>query len=568
MASEFTGTSVSCPCCSVVLRVGILPSPQQTNEGDGWWFECNQCKHRWWFSAFGAGRTESVERLRQIMMEFDDSRESSYLSSPPIDEKSEPATMSSLPRGPTDCSCISANVLDAPYPPPSVQKKSDDGNNFQNYSTESSSLSEQPDFNDFQMELILKDPRNKEVLEGKFGENFFPKKKETAERLLEKVEEPENNTIKTKRQRPQLHVVENVQKYSYRRVLPDQYLQKKGLIVKPRVIRSRSVSPPEEITQSPNSNQSQNNAQSLEKNKKFDEDRHGDGDFQKTFITGEMEMREEQEILEQGTRYIKDPESVSSNMLVLPDLPDEHPRQNRWHFFKRKPLRQVKSSVAREIPKEEDASPHIDEKIDKSVSCFAISEEGKAPVVIPFLKESGQVLPPLMPDYQAFSSQVAKIPVEKEKKEIHWHFGKAWFISLIGILTVFAAYFSYIHKDSVFKMWESPISSSKKAIPENLSLERVSYSLIPDKAASKITVVGEIVNNTDSSLGVSPLRIKIFSKGAKKLLMAWSYSPTVSAILPNEHSLFQIERALRLDPTKEIHVEVSFIRRGPSRSRQ
>jgi hypothetical protein len=166
-----------------------------------------------------------------------------------------------------------------------------------------------------------------------------------------------------------------------------------------------------------------------------------------------------------------------------------------------------------------------------------------------------------MPDYQAFSPHVAKIPVETEKEgqKTHKHFGITWFMSIVGVFTASIAYFSYTHKDNVFHMWQSP--TSKKAAPERLSLERVSYSLVPDKAASKITIVGEIVNKMDSSLNVSPLRIKVFSKRTEKLLLAWNYSPSVSSILPNEHSFFEIEQPLRLDPSEDIQVEVSFISR-------
>ncbi|MDR1598250.1 MAG: hypothetical protein LBR89_04985, partial [Holosporales bacterium] len=203
-----------------------------------------------------------------------------------------------------------------------------------------------------------------------------------------------------------------------------------------------------------------------------------------------------------------------------------------------------------------------------SVSCFAISETGKAPIIIPFRKENNaphKVLPPLMPDYRDFYQGVTKVPVITEERELkakkHRNLTTI-FVSAVTCCTLAAMYLSYKYKEQAIDMWQNVNSTSSRNVAsstDQLALEHVSYTLVPDKGVNaKITVVGEVVNNRDYSLNVPRLKIRIYSMTSSKVITHWEHKHSSLQVLPNEHSLFRSEKRIRLSPEERIRVEVAF----------
>ncbi|MDR1907831.1 MAG: hypothetical protein LBQ43_03120 [Holosporales bacterium] len=911
--NKFSGISVSCPECAIALHVGVLPTPLMTEFGEGWWFECGQCGHRWWYKSLGAvdyaSREENIEKLRRIMSEFDDQ----YQHGPQILDQEQHTEaqdsrgangnnpfcehgapeQTSLPNG-SSAQMPQLNRVPSQTPEPSAVSQTPHLNSVPRApQLNTGPVLSQDDsfdelgFNEVQLELILRDPRNKEIFEGKVGSDFFPKKKwvrkskknNTSDQEAD-VDSPEGiyvhqNAIEGKSQfpsntfhnktgvspsegpvrigstdaprlvglmgstdvpRPVSSAVprayignteppklvqqesvpsspelatrtsstsveqrpdENAHKYSYRRVLPQEYSHKPERIIPkeksanffsnlfftkrnpqrisegasaslrssfaaeggPRISSDADVY---QGTQSKSSNEIMNNNHysskdlstiqapglryntpinekgalgqkredpanayvpnlrsntltnekgasgqkredlantyvpnlrsntstnekgsscqnfdiitevPVEKIRKFREDEYaGKGKvkhrkFLVRFSKGGTRMHQSneqnmndgadidstEEVVDNesnvvelfgGTKYIKDPESVSSGQLNLLNGPiseyGEHsalgrndPKgKGRWRFFKRKAQKKhslnkfdaqcenaesysdisgkspdksclelvvdnntsvvsqtahqgssnaysqdsgdsaqllpssMKFSASPEPSKEQAPSSLED---TSNISCFAISENGKAPIVIPFQKEVGdrKILPPLMPDYQEFHPNTVKIPVIKEEHQVipkqkKTRNVRAWFISSIVGFTISAAYVSYKHRDEALSLWQSVGGSYKvPSAAEQLALEHVSYTLVADKGMTrKIIIVGEIVNHKDYSLNASPLKIRIYSAESSKLLTSWTYLHSSLQVLPSEHSLFRMEKLLRLNPDEDIRVEVSFI---------
>jgi hypothetical protein len=555
--------------------------------------------------------------------------------------------------------------------------------------TENRTGAEEDRLYEYQLALILRDPRNREVLDGKTGENFFPKRPD----IYSYSSKMRGDTVSQRAAREQPASTRN---YSYRRVLPKRGtannqrigpgvypLANKASFQMPSFMASKlgpdeqkynlkpeasnvisypnhssrdvnrhepslaesmpgnrhipSDAPgffrdqsivtsglvPRSVSREPYSCLAQSDAVKnlslcppMEKSQKFGEDiyamkrmpgrrrflveipRKGgnmrnEQDFQAFYNGGTLSDSHEGDNSLGTPGYVKDPESVSDGVLGLwessaYETPSEggdkivRNSKEKWHWFKRKPLVKHNRKDSDLFPALNDVAPEgNDAKLELVVdnnpasrpdgdpsadgtSCFAISEEGKAPVIIPFTKDSNQskVLPPILPDYKESKPAAVKIPVVNgdTTESNKWRFGSGvkWFISFVGIATIVAGYFSYKHKDKIVNLWKNPIGINAGIAAERLSLERVSYSLAKEGGSSKITLVGEIVNNNDSTLNVPLLRVKIFSTEPPKLLATWDYNSNLPDILPNEHSSFRIERALPLDPDQDLTVEVSF----------
>jgi hypothetical protein len=615
----------------VALRVGVLPSPQVNRQGEGWWFECAQCKHRWWYSASSdcprENTEENIEKLRQIMAEFDGSHGGDGSGGGLAYSKMTDSGDSTI-RTKDNASSGEEHIGEGRER--SLKPESPDAT-----SQDQCAKEEETRRYDYQLSQILKDPRNREVLDGITGEKFFPKKP-----IIDSF-------VSSKQGRsPQLHVVKEEptsKNYSYRRVLPQRrvsnnmrenrrdsfslaneasFKMPSDDYTVPSFFNANSTPASPEGTNLNGNTAGNNSPTPIEKNQKFVEDIHiakrkpgrrrflmefpkkgesmhrekGISDLNSNSVSNDLyENSDDSALTIDKPGYVKDPESVSDGVLTLwassPQGAAHHEAgrnsKGRWAFFKRRPRAPIKKSdcslwnehegdevklgsvkgstvIPQSLePKVLTPKMHIPGNAENT-SCFAISEEGKSPVIIPFTKESSKskVLPPLFPDYKETPSPSIKIPVITEEKEEprKWKFGSGlkWFVCIVVGTTIAAAYFSYKHKSEVLNLWKSPTGPNIGIAAEQLSLERVSYSFAKDGVSSKITIVGEIVNNKDSTLNVSPLRVKIFSTKYSKLLTTWDYSPNMSAILPNEHSFFKIERVLPLDSNQEIQVEVSF----------
>ncbi|MDR1207752.1 MAG: hypothetical protein LBJ89_00190 [Holosporales bacterium] len=726
-AKEFSGITVCCPNCSVALHVGILPRAQKIEQGEGWWFECTQCKHRWWYSALSdsndENREKNVEELRKIMAEFNDlqydmPRQNFAYSEPSLassdlnvldDSKiSDDATGKDTPTVEITENQLRLAPINAVLPVSDNHESTLHNGDVDELQKKSTKEKDHESF-DYQLALILRDPRNLEVLDGKFGENFFPKKPQIDTIAYAKRGRPPHLTASTKVKRIDgrsidadshktsfmgsraqapnctertvqsehrneeptsflrlgtIEEKETTPNYSYKRVLPkrsspneqqnktpngDNYVNEASLKNQSKIKKNHQVHglctslpsfvTPNKMEYSPSENRAIvfTNVDSkfvetgsfypIEKNQKFVEDEYVAKRRSRRFkFLMEIPNRGEKMHKDQGFHdfhnkgvsdeshddggtpaglldkpgYVKDPESVSERVLTLwasgsaSTNKTTYNSKERWRLFKRKPLLKQKRKndmvplnesvddtklelvidnklVAQEQICDLNKSiemhkPHEKQMPEDSAntSCFAISEGGKAPVIIPFSKEpsKSKILPPILPDYKETDYPAIKIPVITEEKDelrkLNFGSGLKWFISFVGAATIAAVYFSYQHKNEVLNLWKSPVDKNVGIAADQLSLERVSYSFAKDGASSKITIVGEIVNNKDSTLEVSPLRVKIFSTKTPKLLTTWDYSPNLSAVLPNEHSFFKIERPLQLDPSQEIQVEVSF----------
>jgi hypothetical protein len=152
-----------------------------------------------------------------------------------------------------------------------------------------------------------------------------------------------------------------------------------------------------------------------------------------------------------------------------------------------------------------------------------------------------------------------KIPVLKKRMEQQQTPARRRSIAIIGVFVVslFSILLTYKNIDRLLYLWGN--SNSRSSGQEcSLSLEKVKYVVVPDpqSGATKIIVVGEIVNNQDSSLRAMPLEIKVSSRGGQ--IGGWYYFPGESSVLPNEHILFKTEGQFSLRHTDYLVVEVLF----------
>ncbi|MDR1597537.1 MAG: hypothetical protein LBR89_01205, partial [Holosporales bacterium] len=228
--NKLSGMSVVCPKCAVPLHVGVLPDPVMTQSGDsGWWFECGQCRHRWWHQAPDDSgiynRAENLKKLQKIMQELDDKYQQgpSLLlntadasrdggpqlgprdgegpqfrqrdgedpqfrqrdgDSPQLGTRDSELAEESFPKfpqmGPSFTATDLPNADNLPNADKGEAPNPEENQAAQTYRSATrmdDTLSYDGGFNDEQLALILKDPRNKEIFEGKIGSDFFPKKK-------------------------------------------------------------------------------------------------------------------------------------------------------------------------------------------------------------------------------------------------------------------------------------------------------------------------------------------------------------------------------------------------------
>ncbi|GHS93508.1 hypothetical protein AGMMS49949_06820 [Alphaproteobacteria bacterium] len=250
--------SVVCPHCLVPLRGdwAHLPPPQASSVpgGDkGWFFSCGRCNHRWWHSlkqiTLLGERRKNIEKLQKIVEElsapaeqkrraFFFSRESKEVEAREYAEDFSEKTFFAPPffkKG-------SGNVKKKPTEEKKVieQRAASGGTSSEDIeSLKAEIFLEVKKEIDAYAKLMAKefknvkflDPRNQELLEGKRGRSFFPKRPKKKEALPSsedvkgeaKKENKKSKAARREGERGETRPFSPQQTYSYRRVLPPEF---------------------------------------------------------------------------------------------------------------------------------------------------------------------------------------------------------------------------------------------------------------------------------------------------------------------------------------------------------
>lgn len=254
--------SIICPSCSVILKVrdGLLPPPIHSEKGDGWWFSCSQCNHHWWHAVASSEKIEDHEHelreLRRIVSEFDlKPFVPSVLKTVRFPEIDNPDKV----EGRSFLSKTFRKSRDSAISPSSALSRTEIQRIKDYLVREVRNEIDQYTREALSKDIRLRDPRNRELLNGRQGESFFPTKnwqkrakswllsgKNHSEKKGESDKAPESSpplpapipgppqelteaqgtelpianesSQSARKQPPQQH-------YSYRRVLPDEFLR-------------------------------------------------------------------------------------------------------------------------------------------------------------------------------------------------------------------------------------------------------------------------------------------------------------------------------------------------------
>jgi hypothetical protein len=143
-------------------------------------------------------------------------------------------------------------------------------------------------------------------------------------------------------------------------------------------------------------------------------------------------------------------------------------------------------------------------------------------------------------------------PRNKEQKQRGTVFAITWGCAVF--FTALAVFFTQKYKIAGINMWRSSFYTLPSVQQTAaLSLNNVAYTT----SGNKITVVGEIVNLCDDSLPAVPLVISV--KENDVMMFSWQYFPAAHRILPNEHFAFREEKEIPFQLRKDLQVELSFL---------
>lgn len=239
--------SIVCPSCSTLLSFDShhLPKPRQTEQGVGWWFSCGRCNHHWWVTAstsLSADHEKELKELRRLVGEFDlesfEPQRSNFLEKTNAQNSSNGKKNSQLKKDSRPKEALSRTDIQRikEYLIREVREEIDQ------YTKET-----------LAKDVRLRDPRNRELLEGREGSAFFPKKNwrtlfkvgkdspnelhsedpdvpsEPSKTSLSQISEPKNTSSESTNSHtnaPQGNAP-LPRRYSYRRVLPDEFMQPK-----------------------------------------------------------------------------------------------------------------------------------------------------------------------------------------------------------------------------------------------------------------------------------------------------------------------------------------------------